>query len=265
MTNPAVLTQEINHRIKSTSNSPIMSSALTYAMQYGFAVFPVNGKIPYKGTSGYKDASEDPQTIRDMFDEHPTANIGIATGRLSSVDIVDIDPRNGGVETWAELNQGYETCKVVTGSGGGHLYFAYTGTKWPRQLGPGVDMLSDGQCAIVPPSMHKCGKPYRWARGYHIRDMYPQAMPEWLLKLRDTTPKKAPGEQKHFEPLDDLSQMYLVDNLELSERSGRWWGLCPKHTERDPSFSVDFDKGVFFCHGCGYGGHVGQLAEDMRQ
>ena len=33
-------------------------------------------------------------------------------------------------------------------------------------------------------------------------------------------------------------------------------GLCPFHREKTPSFTVDRDKGLFYCFGCGVGGDV---------
>ena len=51
--------------------------------------------------------------------------------------------------------------------------------------------------------------------------------------------------------VDVLSQyMYL-------KRSGRnYFGLCPFHNEKSPSFSVSPDKQIFHCFGCGVGGNV---------
>lgn len=38
-------------------------------------------------------------------------------------------------------------------------------------------------------------------------------------------------------------------------RSGKeFTGRCPFHGDKSPSFSVNYDKQVFYCHGCGEGG-----------
>ena len=40
--------------------------------------------------------------------------------------------------------------------------------------------------------------------------------------------------------------------VDLVRRGGRWWGRCPFHDERTPSFSLlppDFRR--YYCHGCG--------------
>ena len=42
----------------------------------------------------------------------------------------------------------------------------------------------------------------------------------------------------------------------LDKRGGRFWGLCPFHTEKTPSFTVTPDKAVFYCFGCHKGGSI---------
>ncbi len=42
----------------------------------------------------------------------------------------------------------------------------------------------------------------------------------------------------------------------LNERAGRYWGLCPFHHEKTPSFSVNRDKQLYYCFGCKQGGNV---------
>jgi len=42
----------------------------------------------------------------------------------------------------------------------------------------------------------------------------------------------------------------------LKNRGGNFFGLCPFHNERTPSFSVSSDKQMYYCFGCGAGGNV---------
>lgn len=42
----------------------------------------------------------------------------------------------------------------------------------------------------------------------------------------------------------------------LKRKGNRFWGCCPFHQEKTPSFSVVPDKGFFYCFGCHAGGNV---------
>ncbi len=49
----------------------------------------------------------------------------------------------------------------------------------------------------------------------------------------------------------------VVNGYTKLERRGRtYWGCCPFHQEKTPSFSVTPDKGLFYCFGCQAGGDV---------
>lgn len=52
-------------------------------------------------------------------------------------------------------------------------------------------------------------------------------------------------------------------HLDLRPLRGRRRGLvkCPFHPDHTPSFSVDLDRQIFFCHGCGVGGGVKRFRE----
>jgi len=59
-------------------------------------------------------------------------------------------------------------------------------------------------------------------------------------------------EVKNSNDIVDVISQYV--NL---KRSGRnFFGLCPFHKEKSPSFSVSPDKQIFHCFGCGAGGNV---------
>lgn len=94
--------------------------------------------------------------------------IGVATGSGSGIIVVDIDPRNGGEETWERVESEVvvpETLRQVT-SGGLHLVYRFD----PRisskiNFGPGLEVLSNGQQIVVPPTVCGYGRPRTWAPG----------------------------------------------------------------------------------------------------
>jgi hypothetical protein len=77
---------------RGTAVDPMLQEALDYA-ECRLAVFPVNGKVPFKHSHGVKDASTDPHRIREMWAAHPGANIAIACGAPSQIIAIDDDNR----------------------------------------------------------------------------------------------------------------------------------------------------------------------------
>ena len=63
------------------------------------------------------------------------------------------------------------------------------------------------------------------------------------------------------EVIDEIRQsndiVDVISQYVRLKRSGRnYFGLCPFHNEKSPSFSVSPDKQIFHCFGCGVGGNV---------
>lgn len=59
--------------------------------------------------------------------------------------------------------------------------------------------------------------------------------------------------------IDELNdRLNIVDVVSsyvpLTKKGGNYWGLCPFHHEKTPSFSVNESKQIFHCFGCGKGG-----------
>lgn len=48
----------------------------------------------------------------------------------------------------------------------------------------------------------------------------------------------------------------VSDYVPLRKKGRNYWGCCPFHHEKTPSFSVAPDKGFFYCFGCQAGGNV---------
>ncbi len=52
--------------------------------------------------------------------------------------------------------------------------------------------------------------------------------------------------------------------LSLQRKGDRFWGLCPFHDEKTPSFSVLPDKGFYHCFGCGKSGSLFDFVMEME-
>lgn len=50
----------------------------------------------------------------------------------------------------------------------------------------------------------------------------------------------------------------------LNKKGGNYWGLCPFHHEKTPSFSVSPDRQIFHCFGCNKGGGVFRFVMEME-
>ncbi|HOV24136.1 MAG TPA: CHC2 zinc finger domain-containing protein, partial [Candidatus Marinimicrobia bacterium] len=48
----------------------------------------------------------------------------------------------------------------------------------------------------------------------------------------------------------------VSDFVQLKQRGRNYFGLCPFHEEKTPSFSVNPSLGIFHCFGCGKGGNA---------
>ena len=48
----------------------------------------------------------------------------------------------------------------------------------------------------------------------------------------------------------------VSEYVPLKKRGSSYWGCCPFHGEKTPSFSVSPDKNFFYCFGCHAGGDV---------
>ncbi len=57
----------------------------------------------------------------------------------------------------------------------------------------------------------------------------------------------------------------ISDYMELKKRGRNFFGLCPFHDEKSPSFSANEDKQIYKCFGCGAGGGVFNFIMDIEK
>jgi len=136
----------------------IVNDALNYARQ-GFSVIPVGkNKIPLIDWKRYQMERASESQIKEWFEKKFTnANIGIVTGKISNLIVVDIE-KGGSV-------QGLPITKIVkTGGGGWHYYYLYSIEVGNRtRIRDLVDIRGEGGYVVAPPSTHLSGQQYVWA------------------------------------------------------------------------------------------------------
>ena len=164
----------------------VLEAALAY-IERGWKIFPLHtidekgvctcgnnpcsdaGKHP-RVQRGVKEASSDRDQILQWFGPgSPPSNIGLATGAVSGITVLDIDIGEGkfGAESWAEAIKDHgepDTLMAETGSGGMHVVFAYNSAlkTATNVLGKGVDSRNDGGYIVAAPGRHRTGGVYKW-------------------------------------------------------------------------------------------------------
>ncbi|WP_424894442.1 bifunctional DNA primase/polymerase [Tepidimonas sp. HKU79] len=170
---------------------------------------PIGALVP----AGQNNATTDEDTIRAWWGRHPQANIAVALA-ASGLCAVDVDPRNGGLETveWLEAKYGSLQSDVMqfTGGGGWHAIFQLPpgAHGLPGRLGPGVDFKINGYI-VADPSLHISGKRYGWEASSDPRDgVVPSPLPDWVRSLSGEAARNdgAAAGSRHLGPtvVDDL-------------------------------------------------------------
>jgi putative DNA primase/helicase len=204
------------------TDTGVLEAALAYA-QRGWAVFPTHtmrgdrcscgsrdcgspGKHPHT-KQGLKEATLDEAQIRDWWRRWRDANIGVATGEISGLVVLDVDGQAGEQQLEvleAEFGELPDTARTITGGDGLHYLFAHPGeiirNTASKKLGPGLDVRGDGGYIVVPPSLHWSGQRYEW-----LDERDPEPMPLWLLeKLREPAPVTVSSPHPRSENRDRL-------------------------------------------------------------
>ncbi|HUM16670.1 MAG TPA: bifunctional DNA primase/polymerase [Candidatus Nitrosotalea sp.] len=175
---------------RSNEAKDVLDSALAYARR-GWSVVPVwpREKRPLIPWAPYQHHRPDEAEIRQWFRRWPSANVGIVTGAVSSLVVVDVDPLHGGDDSLRALEQAHgplpDTMTAATGGGGLHVYLAHPGGRVPNEVGlvAGIDLRGDGGFVVAPPSVHPSGRRYAWLGTDLVAAPLPAPMPPWLLHL----------------------------------------------------------------------------------
>lgn len=174
---------------------------------------------------GLCNATTDPAVVSAWWDARPGCNVGVVTGQVSGLVVLDIDPRNGGEYALEELEAEIDlpaTVTAQTGSGGTHLMFAYPADTQVRSranaLGQGIDLKGSGGYVVVPPSRHASGRQYAWELAGGPEDVPLASLPLPLLE-RLARPTSSPGASGGPVPKGERNQT-LFDVASAMRRNG---------------------------------------------
>jgi KaiC/GvpD/RAD55 family RecA-like ATPase len=184
--------------------NPMLEAALGYARR-GWSVIAVHSIRDGRCSCGKADCSspgkhpigkwKHRQTTRategeivEQWERTPRANVGLVTGAVSDLIVLDIDdPNNPAAATLLASLSGAPMPVAVTGRNGGglHLYFSYAGRKLANFTNPavGMDGRGDGGYVVAPPSLHASGQSYRWHSDSHGAAAALSEAPEAVLRL----------------------------------------------------------------------------------
>lgn len=135
------------------TKSTLYADAYKYSEVYGFSVIPVgkDKKPLIQSWKSYQTERASSEQLKNWWTQFPDANIGIVTGQISGITVIDVDTHKG-----ASSLPFPATFTVKTGNGGQQLYYKYapglTVSANAYSQFPHVDIRSDGGYVVAPPS-----------------------------------------------------------------------------------------------------------------
>jgi hypothetical protein len=199
----------------------VTKSLLPVALDYldrGWSVIPIRIEDGVKKAlvkwKPFQTRRAEPEEVQRWWKEFPDALVGIVTGEISNLVVVDIDPKHGGdADTWAKRQP--SGLRANTRSGGAHFYYSYPEGGRVRnsagRIAKGIDVRAEGGYVVAPPSSG-----YSWAsRGKApvYRDEAPReevraertdSGEQWLARLL-----KGVGEGERDDACSRLAGYYL--------------------------------------------------------
>jgi hypothetical protein len=184
------------------------------------AVFPcLLNKAP-ACEHGFKDATTDPDVVRDLWRRWPTPLVGIATGAASDLAVLDIDVKSGGRDWWTKHRHRLPNTRTIrTRSGGLHLWFQHApGLRCSAgSIAPGIDVRADGGYVIA---WAHAGLPV-------LREMPSAPWPAWLHPAEPRPVQRPPDPPRVPDDVQTEALVRFVRTSGDGERNKRlFWAGC---------------------------------------
>lgn len=183
-----------------------MQWAFWYA-QKGLSVIPIvpGDKRPLGKWAQYQRERAAPEQIKKWWTDTPDANVGIVTGEISDLAVIDIDSEEGQQNIEQYLPEQFLAPTVTTPRGGKHYYCKHTpGIGNKVGVIPGTDFRGEGGYIVAPPSHNGTGNPYRWQQGFSIADIPLPPLPIAYINKIKINSNKVPCKEATLQTLQTL-------------------------------------------------------------
>lgn len=162
-----------------------LKAALLYC-KLGFSVIPIipGQKKPLIPWERYQNEKADEAQIKKWWSFTKNANVGIVTGKVSDIAVIDIDTEQGYEEIQKYVPDTLICPTVATPRGGQHLYFKYpANSDLHNNAGvvTGCDLRAEGGYVIAPPSVNGNKKAYAWLNDLALNQVSMPVLPDNYL------------------------------------------------------------------------------------
>ncbi len=134
----------------------IFNQLLTTAQAYhdlGYAVIPLKGKVAAVPWAAFQRRKPDPDLLRHWFSQPDITGIGILTGWISGLVVLDFDTQ-AAYDAFRNQCSDLADTRTVRTRRGWHLYYHLPPTlNISSQALPGLDIQSHGKYVVAPPSV----------------------------------------------------------------------------------------------------------------
>ncbi len=198
-------------------------AALGYAEKLGWSVIPIDTrpkedpkdeKKPLISWKEYQKETASSEEIKNFWRQYPYAGIGIVTGKVSGLLVLDFDDRESLEWFEREVCRLPKTLKQTSGKGI-HYFFKYPEDTEIRNKqgleGQQLDVRGEGGYIIVAPSVHPIGRDYRWVDIYPLCDGIDglASLPDEILQFLKTS-RSYGKDYRSIKELHALNQKYAA-------------------------------------------------------
>jgi hypothetical protein len=144
-----------------------MSAVVEHAVRlakHGLPVFPLSEEKRPICPSGFKDAVRDPDAVVTLWHRYPGSLIGVPTGTVSGIDVLDSDERHSGFDwLFSSVSRLPITRIHATRSGSVHVLFRHANgvRNSAGKIAPGMDVRGDGGYVAGVAGVRGCRSWYR--------------------------------------------------------------------------------------------------------